>query len=289
MKTFVLLLTALFTLGTAVIDAEAKRFGGARSLGKQRQSIGQPQAQPRPPAQQQAAPAAPPAQQPSPASRWLGPLAGLALGAGLAALFLHNGLAGALSGILVLAALVAGIVFLVRTLRARGERASTLQYAGDNAYREPIEPVYRASSPAPHSVAATTGVDVRSTPYPAGFDAAAFIRHAKDNFTRLQAANDARDLDAIRDVLTPALYREIEPEILARDGAPQKTEVVSLDADVLDVSTEDDEYVASVRYTGLIRETEGAGLQPFDETWHLVKPIRGSAGWVVAGIQQSAA
>jgi predicted lipid-binding transport protein (Tim44 family) len=195
-------------------------------------------------------------------------------------------------------ALVAGVIFLARMLRGREQRVSPLQYAGGYARREPIEPAYRPSNPAPHSVAATTGTmgatgtmndSAPASRYPAGFDAAEFTRHAKDNFVRLQAANDARDLDAIRDVSTPDLYREIEPEIRARGDAPQKTEVVSLDADVLDVSTEDGEYVVSVRYTGLIREADGAAPQPFDETWHLVKPVCGSSGWVVAGIQQSAA
>jgi len=288
MKILALLLMTVFTLGLVSLDAEAKRFGGARSLGKQRESIGQ-QATPRAPAQQQqqAAPATPPAQKPGGASRWLGPLAGLALGAGLASLFLNNGLAGVLSGILVLLAIVAGVVFLFRMLRGRAQGPAPMQYAGGYAGRPgatPVEPVYRAGGAAPHSVAATTA---GTSALPADFNAEEFVRHAKLNFVRLQAANDAGDLSAIRDLLTPGLYREIEADIGSRGGVPQKTEVVTLDAEVLGVTTEADQYVVSVRFDGLIRESEHEQPQAFTETWHLEKPVRGGSGWLLAGIQQS--
>lgn len=288
MKILTFLLMAVFTLGLVAFEADAKRFGGARSLGKQREAIGQ-QAAPRAPAQQQqqAAPATPPAQQPAGASRWLGPLAGLALGAGLASLFLNNGLAGVLSGILVLLAIVAGGVFLFRMLRGRAHGPAPMQYAGDYAGRPgpvPVEPVFRAGGAAPHSIAATTA---SASALPADFDAAEFTRHAKLNFVRLQAANDAGDLSAIRDVLTPELYREIAADIDSRGGAAQKTEVVTLDAEVLGVATESGQYVASVRFNGLIRESEHEEPQAFTEIWHLEKPVRGNSGWLLAGIQQS--
>ncbi|HSQ03623.1 MAG TPA: Tim44-like domain-containing protein, partial [Burkholderiales bacterium] len=290
MKPWILVLTALFAVALIATDADARRFGGARSIGKQRQSIGQQQAAPKAPAQapQQAAPSTPPPQQPSPASRWLGPLAGLALGAGLAALFLHNGFAGALAGILLLAAIVAGIAFLVRMFRGRTAARSPLRYAGPDIER--VEPrVARmdlpagGDAPAPHSVAATTAVS--STP--AGFDAAEFTRHAKMNFVRLQAANDARDFETIRDVVTPELYQEIETELRARGDTPQKTDVVTLNAEVLDVATEGDQYVVSTRFSGVIREQQDEPPQPFSEIWHLEKPVRGGSGWLIAGIQQA--
>ena len=68
---------------------------------------------------------------------------------------------------------------------------------------------------------------------------------------------------------------------------PQKTEVVTLDAEVLDVATEGDQYVVSTRFSGLIREQASAEPEPFSEIWHLEKPLRGRGGWLVAGIQQS--
>jgi len=290
MKAWTIVLATLFAVALIASDADARRFGGARSIGKQRQSIGQQQTAPKAPAQapQQAAPSTPPPQQPSAASRWLGPLAGLALGAGIAALFLHNGLGGALAGILILLAIAAGIVFLVRMWRGGTTVRSPMRYAGPDAERiEPrvVQPgVHSASvAPAPHSVAATTAPGRT----PADFDTVEFTRHAKMNFVRLQAANDARDLDTIRDVVTPELYQEIETELRARGNAPQKTDVVTLNAEVLDVATEGEQYVVSTRFSGVIREERDAPPQPFSEIWHLEKPVRGGSGWLIAGIQQA--
>ena len=111
MSKFLTLLVALVTLSVFALDADARRFGGGRTLGKQREAISQQQAAPKPPAQQQqqstASGTTTPAQQPSGASKWLGPLAGLALGAGLAALFLNNGISGLLAGLLLIGLLVA--------------------------------------------------------------------------------------------------------------------------------------------------------------------------------------
>ena len=83
------------------------------------------------------------------------------------------------------------------------------------------------------------------------------------------------------------MFAEIKLEIDERGRAPQQTDVVTLNADLLDVSEENRQYVASVRFHGAIREVEGAAPEAFDEVWHLAKPVDGSRGWVVAGIQQS--
>ena len=95
-------------------------------------------------------------------------------------------------------------------------------------------------------------------------------------------------IDTLRDVLTREMYAEAEKDIRSRWGAPQKTEVVSLDARVIDVVTEAQHFVVSVRFSGLIREDDAVNPESFDETWHLQKPVDGSSGWVVAGIQQNA-
>ena len=118
-------------------------------------------------------------------------------------------------------------------------------------------------------------------------DAEAFLLHARQNFVSLQAAHDRRDLSAIRDFLTPALYREIEAEVRAAGDAPQKTDIVTLNAEVAEVTTEGPLYVVSVRFSGLIREEPGAEAQPFSELWHLEKPVSGRSGWLVSGIQQA--
>jgi len=286
---------ALIGFSLVALDADARRLGGGRSVGTQREAI-TPRQSPQQGAKtaptQQAAPAAAPAPQPSGMSRWLGPLAGLAIGAGLASLFMHNGMGGALAGILLIAALAMGALFLVRMFRGSRASPQPLRYAAADPYggNAPAPTQSPAPAPlggyaAPHSVAATT--QSPATQLPSDFDEQQFVRHAKLNFVNLQAAHDRRDMSSIRDFLTPELCKEIENDMRAAGDAPQKTDVVTLDADVLDVATENGKYIVSVRFSGLIRESAGAEPQPFSEIWHLEKPVSGYSGWLVAGIQQA--
>ena len=123
---------------------------------------------------------------------------------------------------------------------------------------------------------------------PADFDTAAFARNAKTQFSALQAANDARDLDRLREYLTPEMFDLVREEISERGNAPQQTQVFGLEAQVLAVVEEDSRYVASVRFTGSVRDQHGAVPEDLDEIWHLTKPRTGLGGWVIAGIQQRA-
>ena len=310
MSRLVSVLTALIAFSFAFDTEAARRMGGGSSIGKQREAISPNQAAPKAPAQQpqQANPAAPtqkaaaPAQQPSGMSRFLGPLAGLAIGAGLAALFFNNGLGGALMGILMLAALAFAAFMLFRFIRGRMNPQplqQPLRYAGATSYGggAGASPAAPAPSPvpaalpgaaAPHSVAATTqSAAAAASPWPADFDAEQFLRHARLNFVNLQQAHDRRELAAIRDFLTPELYRDIEAEVKAAGDTPQKTDIVTLNAEVLDVTTENALHIVSVRFSGLIREEPGAEAQPFSEVWHLEKPTSGRSGWLVSGIQQA--
>jgi predicted lipid-binding transport protein (Tim44 family) len=121
---------------------------------------------------------------------------------------------------------------------------------------------------------------------PAGFDEAEFVRHARLNFVRLQEAHDRKDLTMMRDYLAPDVYREIEADIRAAWGAQQKTEVLTLEAEVIEVAEEVGSYIVSVRFSGLIREAADREPESINEVWHLQKPVSGRGGWVVAGIQQ---
>lgn len=275
MKTLVSTLVAFIALSLVMDDADAaRRLGGGTSVGRQRQMI---TPAPKAPAQAPSAAPATPAQQPSGMSKWLGPLAGLALGAGLASLFMNNGFAGALGGILMILLIAAAAMFAWRMLRSKLQ-PQPLQYAGAGTQGNPpnISNMFGGGATAPAALA---------NRYPPGFDAEQFARHAKLNFTRLQAVNDQRDLATMRDFMTPELYAEIAAQVDAT-GAPQKTEVVTLDAEVLEVVTEGDAYVASVRFSGAIREAADALPESFSEVWHLEKPIHGNTGWLISGIQQ---
>jgi predicted lipid-binding transport protein (Tim44 family) len=120
----------------------------------------------------------------------------------------------------------------------------------------------------------------------AGFDAEGFVRQAKLMFVRLQAANDTGNLDDLREFTSPEVFAEAQMAIKERGGVAQRTEVVTLEADVLESAQEFGRYVVSVRFHGSLREDANAA-EAFDEIWHVTKPLDGSRGWAVAGIQQT--
>ncbi len=278
-KILIAVFAAVVGLGFASDDAEAKRIGGGRSSGMQRDSSVMKRdaaptqnAVPAKPAQPAAAP------QPSGMSRWLGPLAGLAAGIGLAALLSHFGLGEGFASILMMLLIAAAVFFVIRLLfRRSAPQSQPLQYAGGGQAAAPIQ---FDAAPAGGAAPAAGGR------IPAGFDVDGFLRQAKLNFVRLQAANDARNIEDVRNFTTPEMFAEIRLEMQERGDAPQQTDVVTLNADLLDVAEEARQYVASVRFHGSIRETAGAAPEAFDEVWHLTKPVDGSRGWAVAGIQQ---
>ena len=279
----VALLSAAFLSGPAA----AARLGGGKSIGTQRNSVNR-QAAPTPPAAAPAAQglAAKPAAAPSGMSRWLGPLAGLAAGGLLAALFMNGAFEGIKFMDIAMLLLVAGGVFIAfRMLRARSAPAQApvpdnlaLQSAGMGGVSSSLN--NSAFGAAPAEVAAQPR-------YPAGFAVEPFLQQAKSAFIRLQAVNDASNLAELRDFTTPELFAELARDIEARGNAPQKTEIVTLTADLVEVVTEDQAATASVHFKGLIREQSDAVAEPFDEVWHVTKRLDDAkATWVVAGIQQ---
>ena len=136
-----------------------------------------------------------------------------------------------------------------------------------------------------------SGIGANTAPasrIPADFDVAGFTRNAKVNFIRLQAANDAGNLDDIRAFTTPEMFAELQMDLSDRGAATQHTDVVQINAEVLDVEEGPALYVVSVRFTGETRENGAALTESFDEIWHLTKPRHANGGWLLAGIQQSA-
>ena len=288
MKSFALMAAALFLGFTLSIgDAEARRLGGGSSAGMQRQSIAPSKNYNAAPQRQQAAPATAPgaSQAAQPKRSWAGPLAGLAAGLGLAALASHFGLGEEMASLMLIGLLIMGAVMVFGFFARRKAAAqNNLQFAG--ASFGGAAQAQRAPDFAPAAGAAA--VQSAAAPVnniPADFDAEGFLRHAKVHFIRLQAANDACNLDDIREFTTPEMFAEIKLGIDERAGRKQQTDVVQLEAEVLDVTEEANRYVVSVRFSGLIREESDAAAAPFDEMWHLTKS-RSGGGWTLAGIQQ---
>jgi predicted lipid-binding transport protein (Tim44 family) len=274
-KFLTLFFVTLIGFGLVVHDADARRMGGARSIGKQRQMA---------PAPQRAAPAAAPAPAPAGAAparnKWLGPLAGLAAGGLLASMFMGGGLGGGMGNILMILALVAGVFLIVRLLR-KPQPQQPVQYAGygENTVLRMMGTEAGASAPAVAPLAASTR--------PAWFEDEPFLREAKIQFLRLQDANDRGDINDIHEYVTPEMYAELRMQIQERNGKPNKTDVVTLNAEIADVVTEGDMVIASVRFSGMIREEENAPAETFSEIWHIQKSLsQANATWFISGIQQ---
>jgi predicted lipid-binding transport protein (Tim44 family) len=306
----------------ASLDAEARRMGGGRSIGRQQSTTMQrqttPPAQPSQPAQsaqqsgqaaqaQRAQPAPTPAAAPS-RSRWLGPIAGLAAGLGIAALLSHLGMgeafAGAMANMLVIAAIAMLAIWLIRRFMGRKRKAATPAYAGSalsqnaasTSYAQ--EPSFTASPSSPYleqqrgypsldtPVTPVTPVLQSAPVVPANFDSETFVRNAKVYFVRLQAAWDVGNIEDIREFTTPEMFAEVRVDLASRGAEQNVTDVVQLNAELLGVEERAAEYFASVHFSGLIRETANAPAAPFAEIWNLSKSQRAGEGWLLAGIQQ---
>lgn len=284
-------LATLMAVALPVQDAEAKRLSG----GGMKRSVPAQTAPNTPPAQQPAAPqqaapakqaaATPAAPAAAPKRSWMGPIAGLAAGLGLAALASHFGFGAELANFMtmllvgVLAAVVIG--FLVRRFAKPKAQLAGAGAHGANFRMQPEPQTPAAWQPQGSAAPAATVASA----LPADFDAAGFEKIAKQVFIRLQAANDAGDQADLRRFTTPQMYAAIQHELLERSGKTQRTEVLQLDASVVDVATENGEQVVSVRFWGLVREDSEQAATDFDEVWHLVKS---GEGWLIAGIQQTA-
>ena len=300
-KFLIALMVAASAASMVVSEAEAKRMGGGGSIGRQSQGISRqaPMQSPNQAANpSQAQPAAPGAASQSmpvkPASPWRNILGGALLGLGLGALLSHLGIGGALasviSAILMIALLALAVMFILRLVRGKhaGSHGAQPAYAGGNpAMRTPEigsslepqrQPVAFQAEQAPGS-----GGPVN---VPADFDVPGFLRHGKTYFIRLQAAWDRADVNDIREFTTPGLFGELRLQLQERGASPNHTDVVSLDAELLALEQVGDEYHASVKFSGMIKEAENAPVEPFAEVWNLNKPVTGQGGWVLAGIQQ---
>lgn len=326
MKKFLASMLIAVTALSSVAEAFARPVGGGRSFGRQSQAVRQmraPAPAPAPtyqqPYQRQAVPPAqaarPPVAAPQRSGMWKGILGGALLGLGLGALFSHLGIGGAmasaLSTILTLVLLAVVVMFIVRMFR-RKSAPSAPAFSGYNqtplpagatpeigsglnggyqrdsyqdGYRNDSQPGYPLGGAA-GGVALDKGNAHQQWGVPAGFDADAFLRHAKASFIRMQAAWDRGDTADLREFTSPEVYAELSMQIQERGGNADFTDVVSIDAQLLGIETTERDYLASVQFNGMIRNAPNAPAEPFVEVWNLSKPLNGNGGWVLAGIQQ---
>jgi predicted lipid-binding transport protein (Tim44 family) len=125
---------------------------------------------------------------------------------------------------------------------------------------------------------------------PNGFDVDGFLSKAKENFVTMQDAWDRSDTSSLRQMMTDSMLTEIKAQIAERDAASSvgqmsMTEVVSLEAKLLGIEDSQDGYLASIEFTGMIREEPNAIPESFKEIWNMSRSKHDNSGWLLAGIQ----
>lgn len=258
-------------------------------------------------------PPTPVAPAPAPRRPWGAMLGGLAAGLGLAWLAHSLGFGAGLANVmLVLLAVLVGMTLIGMLMRGRrpatagsaGFQPSAFDLAreprqyspdkvGNDASARPWErntTAFEAARSGGSGVQIGSGLEgTQSWGVPAGFDTAGFVDAAKRNFLTLQEAWDRSDIATLRSMMTDTMLAEIRAQLAEReshrDGQPNRTEVVMLDAQLLGIEDTGADYMASVEFSGLIREEPSAGPTPFREVWNMTKPKSGGSGWLVAGVQ----
>ncbi len=319
-KLWSLMLVVAMALGSQ--DVLAKRMGGGMSFGKQSGNVTQQRstppsqnASPQTPAQNAAA--RPNAANPAaaaPKRPWGAMLGGLAAGLGLAWLASSLGFGAGFAQFLMfalLAVVVMAVIGMVMRRRAPAAPAMAYQGAGQTQFNPVTPETYKEhnvgndasarpwerSGQAPlenhsrvsgGSMIGSALQGSQSWGVPDGFDAEGFLTASKGNFVSLQAAWDRADIPALRAMMTDDMLEQIRAQLAEREqsgGGSNKTEVVMLEAKLLGIEELNDEYMASVEFSGLIREDTSAGPNPFREVWNITRPKSGPGGWLVAGVQ----
>ena len=318
------LLLAVVLVGVFTFDAEARRLGGGKSMGRQSSNVTQrqatpPAAAPGNPSQSTAtagaAGAGTAAAGAAARKPWGAMVGGLAAGLGLAWLAHSLGLGPAFANFLLfmlLGVVILAVIGMIRRSRA-GAQGQGLAYQGAGA-ANPVTPrQYNptkvgndasarpwegqaaqfdagAAGAAGGSMIGSALSGSQSWGVPADFDIAGFTEAAKRNFITLQDAWDRSDIPALRAMMTDDMLTEIQSQLAERErtatpGQVNKTDVVMLEAQLLGIEELDDAYMASVEFSGMIREEPSAGPSPFREVWNMTKPRSGRGGWLVAGVQ----
>jgi predicted lipid-binding transport protein (Tim44 family) len=316
MKIWTLVLSLALALGS--VTAEAKRLGGGGSMGKQSSNVTHREAAPAQNVAKPAAAPAPAAPVAQPAKRpWGAMLGGLAAGLGLAWLAHSLGMGEGFGQFMMIALAVLLVMLAIGWFRRNrrpaaaqnnspfafqgagaGGVATPSQYKPENVGNDASARPWESNSTHFHTddVKQNAGTVIGSAlsggqvwGVPADFDTTGFLTAAKANFVTLQAAWDKSDINALRVMMTDDMLREIQSQLADREthtgGPANRTDVDMLDAKLLGIEDTGADYMASVEFSGMIREEPTAGPSPFREVWNMIKPKDGSRGWLVAGVQ----
>lgn len=272
MKTLIsCLLIGLLSFGMLVNEASAKRFGGGRSFGVQRSYNSMFNSSKK-------APNSAFNQTNNRSSKWGGLLGGLLIGGLLTSLFMGHGLGSGILSWLIIGGVLFFIISLLRNRFQPGTQSRS--YQNNASIQNPLNNFKQAFNSSSLNSFGSTETD-----YPSDFSTDQFLREAKIKFTRLQAAYDDKNLQDLQDFTAPEVFAEIKMQLDERGNAYNKTEIINLEAELLDLSKQTNTFIASVRFSGSVREDNGPVSQ-LNEIWHF-RQFSNSNEWVVGGIQQN--
>ncbi len=265
---------------TFALDAHAKRFGGGKSFGsapshQTRQAPQQTQAAPSQAGKQAAA-------APSGASRWLGPLAGLAAGGLLASMFMGDGFEGIQFMDILIFGLIAFLLFRFLAARRRQQQSAMAGHAP--MQREmPQQPATSIFGGSAAPVAAAPVINA-----PAWFNEQNFVAAAREHFLSLQQHWDANEMDKIAEFVTPQLLGFLKQERAEIGDAYQSTYIDDLQIQLDGVDDNAEKTTATLTFSGVAKTSRFDQGEPFSESWRMERVQGENQPWLVAGIRQNA-
>ena len=301
MQRFLSLALALCLSLTLSLDADAaRRFGGGKSFGATPMHQSAPRSFSTPsgsnaapgslagstarpgasaPAAGAAAGAAGAMAKPSGASRWLGPLAGIAAGGLLASLFMGGGFHGFQLLDFLILALIAFFVF--RLFARRKAQQAAPAYPGNVQAYQPAA--------APRATPSGTGAApaARRLNAPAWFDEQRFLTAAREHFMNQQQHWDAAELDKIAEYVTPQMLAFLQQERASLGDGFQSTYIDDLQVQLDGVDQQSGKTIATVTFAGVSKNSRFDQGEPFSESWRMERLDGGNQPWLIAGIRQN--
>ncbi|MBC3951413.1 MULTISPECIES: Tim44 domain-containing protein [Pseudomonas] len=282
MQRFLSIAMALCIGLTMSFEANAARFGGGKSMGSA-PSHQSRQATPTTPA---AAPTAAGRPAASGASRWLGPLAGIAAGGLLASMFMGDGFQGMQIFDILIMAVIAFLIFrfiAARRRKQQGEQMATA--AGPMTYQRE-----NAQQPAQNSIFGGSGAASAAAPVinaPAWFNETRFIEAARSHFQSLQQHWDANEMDKIEEFVTPQMLQFLKKERADLGDAFQSTYIDNLTVQLDGLDDRADKTIATLTFSGVSKSSRFDQGEVFSESWNMERAQGDNQPWLVAGIRQN--
>ena len=283
MQRFLSIALALCIGLTMSLDANAKRMGGGKSSGAAPMHQTR-QAAPTTPGASPTVPGRAPAAA-SGASKWLGPLAGIAAGGLLASMFMGDGFDGMQIFDILIMALIAFLVF--RFIAARRRKQQPQMAAAGHApfQREAHQPTAQPSIFGGSAAPAAAARPVINAP--AWFNEQNFLAAARNHFQTLQQHWDANEMDKIAEFVTPQMLQFLKQERAELGDGFQSTYIDNLDVQLEGVDDRADKTIATLTFSGVSKISRFDQGEVFSESWNMERAQGENQPWLVAGIRQN--